>query len=64
MFKAGTQVAIGTYSPATRCFQWEFGVVRVVPDHKTVLVDPKATIFHFTKGAMTHVTPDFDVASG
>jgi hypothetical protein len=64
MFKAGAQVAIGTYSPATWCFQWEFGVVRVVPDCKTVLVDPKLTIFHLTEGVMTYVTPDFDVASG
>ena len=69
MFKAGARVAIGTYSPATQCFQWEFGVVRVVPDRKTVLVDPKVTIFHLSLplgegGTMTHVTPDFDVASG
>jgi hypothetical protein len=76
MFKAGARVAIGTYSPATRCFQWEFGVVRVVPDRKTVLVDPNVTIFHLRSsplplplpegegGELTHVTPDFDVASG
>jgi hypothetical protein len=74
MLKAGAQVAIGTYSPATQCFQWEFGVVRVVPDRKTVLVDRKLTIFHLRSplsplgegegGELTHVTPDFDVASG
>jgi len=64
MFKTGARVAIGTYSPVTRCFQWEFGVVRVVPDRKTVLVDRKLTIFHLTEGVMTHATSDFDVTSG
>ena len=65
MFKAGDRVAIGTYSPQTDCFQWEFGVVGAqVVETKHLLVHMKTTVFNFNEQGMTHVTPDFGMASG